>query len=267
MASFEVTGATSEEVEKARQDWNERDRPTRGPGPGRRDFDDAHCLAKIPRQPDDYDGPTRYCMSDNTEQMGSSWRCKHHGGAGNVNLDNLDKPHLAAMKHGMNATREHLVDDFDDKDEALYDFIVDNYVEAYDIDIESDPSAAYDLHRLAAEIVRAERGRGFLLDEGEVNETPVRNEEGRVVVDDNGEVVTEKSEHYLAKMMHRQDKKISNLESELGVSRKERLKHDQADNAVEAFKNFAEVGQTILDRESRNFDGDEEPWKEDDGAE
>lgn len=270
MALREVTGATAEEVEKRREKYERASEEHEASYRSRnkvREFERDFCLAKIPRQPDDYTGPDRYCLSTETYQIGDSWRCKHHGGQGEMHEENLLEPHLAPMKHGMIATREHLIDDFDDKDEALYDFIVDSYVDAYDIDIEGDPSAAYDLHRLAAEIVRAERGRGFLLSEGEVNETPVRNDEGRVVVDEDGEVVTEKSEHYLAKMMHRQDKKITNLEKELGVSRKERKKHDQADNAVEAFKNFAEVGQTILDRESRGFDGEEEPWNDEDGTE
>lgn len=263
MATFTVSGYTAEEVEKAKEEWDSRDRPTERAGAYRNEFEESHCLAKIPRQPDDYDGPPRYCMSTNLWH--NSGRCKHHGGAGGRDGDELDK--LAAMKHGMNATREHLIEDFSEKDEALYDFIVDGYAESYDIDAEGDPAAAYDLHRLAAEIVRAERGRGYLLKEGEVREKKVRDDGGRIVVDKNGEVVTEKSEHYLAQMMHRQDKKITDLEKELGVTRKEQLRQDNSDTAVEAFKNFAEVGKTILDRESRDFDGEEEPWQGDNAAE
>lgn len=262
MAKSQVTGYTAEEVEKARREWNENDKPTVGKGAGRADFEDAHCLAKIPNQPADYDGPPRYCMQRDTLTKYNI--CKFHGGAGLH--ESSDVGPLANMKHGMNATREHLVEDFDEKDQALYDFIVDSYADAYDINVEEEPAAAYDLHRLAAEIVRAERGRGFLIEEGEIHEKKVRGEDGRIVVDEHGEVVTEKSEHYLAQMMHRQDKKITDLEKELGVTRKEQLKQDQTNDAVEAFKNFADVGQTILGREERSFDGDEEPWNED-GAE
>jgi len=261
MASKGVSGWTEEEVQERKEEYEAATKRWPAHNKGRPCFEDAYCLAKIPHQPDDYDGPTRYCMNTRVKELGDSYRCKYHGG--NSNIDELHPvSETAAITHGMHATREHLVEDFDEKDEALYDHIVDSYADAYDIDPESDPSAAYDLHRLAAEIVRAERGRGFMLDEGEVKEQTVRDEKGRVVVDKDGEVVTEKSEHYLAQMMHRQDKKISDLEKELRVSRRERMKGDNADEAIEGFKAFAEVGKTILDRESQEFDGEEEPWEE-----
>lgn len=256
MASKEVTGKTEDEIEELRQQFEERHGDSQEYG----DFEEHYCLAEIPRQPDDYDGPVRYCtLNRDLIETKHTIKCKHHGQKGDP--DNLEK--LARMKHGMQATREHLVEDFDDKDQALYDWIVETYPDSYGINVEEDPSAAYDLHRLAAEIVRAERGRGFLIDEGEVNEKEIRNDEGRVVIND-GEVVTEKSEHYLAQMMHRQDKKITQLEKELGISRKERLRHDQTDDAVDAVKSFTELGAAFLSRDDKDFDPESEPWKEDD---
>lgn len=192
--------------------------------------------------------------------MGSGWLCPYHGGKGNPNAQNLDK--LGAMKHGMDATRAHLVEDFDEKDRKLYDWILDEYPEAYDINVSEDPSAAYDLHRLAAEIVRAERGRGYLISEGEVTEKEQYNDEGRLVYDDEGNVVTEKSEHYLAKMMHRQDKKITKLQKELGITRKERERQSTNDEAVEAIKSFSELGADLMRRDEKDYDPDDQPWEE-----
>jgi hypothetical protein len=249
MAKYTVSGRTADEVAEMREEYEG-------------DFDAQYCLAKIPHQPDDYDGPDRYCVNQKTCQIGDSWRCKFHGGKGEVNSQNLDT--LGAMKHGMTAARDHLVEDFDEKDQALYDWITRHYPDAYDIDVESDPNAAYDLHRLAAEMVRAERGRGFLIDEGEVNEEPKYTEEGQLVVDENGEVVTEKSEHYLAQMMHRQDNKISKIQKQLGITRKEQGRQEAADDAVAAIKSFSELGSAFLNREGKDYDPDDEPWAEND---
>lgn len=252
MAKYKKTGRTWEQILEMQEEYD-----------GNKPFDQQYCLSKIPHQPEEYDGPPRFCIRQGgLRQRGSNMLCKFHGGHGSHDPERLDK--LGAMKHGMKATREHLIEDFDEKDQALYDWVVEHFPDAYDIDVENDPTAAYDLHRLAAEIVRAERGRGFLLDEGEVNETPVRNDEGRVVTDDNGDIVTEKSEHYLAKMMDRQDRKITKLEKELMISRKERAKQENTDSAVEAIKSFSELGQKFLNRDSKDFDPDDAPWEEDD---
>lgn len=252
MGHREVAGRTKAQLQDLRDDYD-----------GDEPFDERYCLAKIPNQPEDYDGPVRFCI--NRETYGKSERCKFHGGKTDPTPrpENLDK--LAAMKHGMTATREHLVEDFDEKDQALYDWIVDSFPEAYGIDVEEDPQATYDLHRLAAEIVRAERGRGYLIQEGEVSEVEVRDDDGRLVIDENGEVVTKKSQHYLADMLKDQDNKITKLERELGISRKERLKRDGNEDAVEVIaQGFSELGRGLLDREDTDYDPDEKPWEEDD---
>lgn len=257
MAVDTLTGATEEEVEQMRADFD--------PDQWDMEFEERYCLAKIPNQPEDYDGPPRFCKSMNTIDRGDAHLCKFHGGAAG-SIDDGDRrknPALAPITHGMNAALENLVRDFDEKDQKLYNWITESYADAYDIDLVADPASQYDLHRLAAEIVRAERGRGYLISEGEVHEKEVRNDEGKIVIGDDGEVVTEKSEHYLAQMMHRQDKKITQLEKELGISRKERLKQDATDSAVESIKNFAEVGQTILQRDENEYSEDDAPWEED----
>lgn len=262
MAKMKLNGQPQEVVDERRETYEAR-RKKRGEQDERPPFDRRFCLAKIPRHPDWYDGPERYCMNPRTHEVGSATRCKFHGGLSpEISEEDRHDPRTAAITHGMHAELDNLIRDFDEKDQALYDWVTTEWPEAYDIDLESDPQAALDFHRLAAEVVRAERGRGVLQEEGEVHEKPVRNDEGRVVVDDQGDVVTDKSEHYLAKMMHRQDDKITKLERELGITRKERLKQDTADSAVESIKSLAEVGSGLIARSEQEYDPDEQPWED-----
>lgn len=258
MAKDTLTGLTEEELVERRDTYESR-REKRGETDERPPFEDRFCLWTIPNQPEDYDGPPRYCMHIATEMQGPRRTVcpvhhqKNFGGA----EENLEDPRTAATKHGMNAKLENLRRDFTDKDKALYDWIVDGYADAYDIDVENDPAAAYDLHRLAAEIVRAERGRGWLIREGEVHEKDRYSDEGALVRDKHGDVVTEKSEHYLAGMMHRQDKKLTDLHRELLVSRKERAKNENEKKVADGFKEFSEVGAALLGREENDYDPDD----------
>jgi len=258
MSKQSVSGKTKREIREMRSSFNAR---ILNP---ERNFEEERCLAKIPRQPEDYDGPPRYCIAKDLYKVGDKYICEHHGGKGHGNPENMEK--LANMKHGMEALRKHLVEDFTEKDRALYDWIVDSYSDAYDIDTASDPSSAYDLHVIAAEIVRAERGRGFLIEEGEVNEKKVKDEDGRVVVDESGELVTEKSEHYLVSMINTQDKKITKLEKELGVTRKERKRAGSRDDAVESITQLADLGQAFINRDEREHDPENPPWEGDTNA-
>lgn len=256
MASQGVSGKTQAQVEQLRREYREKFE-----GEPDRPFEHQYCLATIPRQPDDYDGPERYCSNQETYEIGNdNWLCPYHGGDGNA--DNLEPD--ANLTHGMNATQEHLIANFDDKDHALYEWIVGSYPEAYDIDLQENPAARYDLHRLAVEIVRAERGRGYLIEEGEQQEDPVRDEEGQVVLDQEGNIETEKSQHYLADMMSRQDSKITKIEKELGITRKEQLKQSTEEDKVEALsQGFAELGKSFIDREGEDFDPENRPWEGD----
>lgn len=259
MAKFEVTGLTKKELAERRETYEAR-RERRGETDERPPFDERFCLWKIPRQPEDYEGPPRYCTKIAYKELESGRPiCDIHYKPNfqTPRPENLDNPRTASMTHGMTAELKSLRQDLSEKDRALYDWIVERYSDAYDLDLSADPAVAVDLHRLAMEIVRAERGRGHLIEEGEVHEKKIRDDEGHFVVDENGKVVTEKSEHYLAQMMHRQDKKITDLHRELLVSRRERSKHDTADEAVEGIKSFAEIGAQILDRDDKEYDPDD----------
>lgn len=254
MAQNKVTGKTRAQIEDLREQFK---------GQNGAVFEDSYCLSPINKQPPDYDGPQRYCSIKNSVyEIGNVTRCKFHGGKNELHPENLDK--LAPMTHGMKALRRHVREDFDEKDRALYDWIVDKYVEAYDLDLDNDPNVAYDLHKYAVEAVRAERGRGHLIREGEIHEKDRYDDEGNLVIDrETGEVVTEKSQHYLADMLHRQDKKLLKMEKELGLTRKEQQRQESTDDAVAAIKNFSDLGSKFLSRDEKEYDPDERPWKED----
>jgi hypothetical protein len=243
MAKKSVSGKTEDELDELRKEFEN------SPASEEKTFEQAYCLAKIPRQPDDYDGPDRFCASTDLRRWDL---CKFHGGAGCGNAENLDP--LANMKHGMYATEEHLVEDFDEKDRALYDWVLTTYPEAYDIDLIEDPSSHHALRNLAIEMVRAERGYGYLIREGEKVEKPVRNAEGELVVDGDGEVVTEDSEHYLAGMMNRQNNLLISIKKSLGITRKQRLEREETSEGTEAIETIAEIGAEVIDPDAKEYD-------------
>jgi len=234
MASQEISGKTAEQVRERRVEFSKKPRGQLY------DFEDCFCLAKIPRQPEDYDGPQRYCFSRNLDA--DTKICKHHGGAG----DPSKLEPLANMKHGFHATRENLVSDFDEADKQLYNWVIETWPEAYEVNLEDDPLADYEFHALAVEIVRAERAEGFLIDEGEDNV--------KKVFGPTGEVEYEKVPHYLADMVQRQRKLIMKMEDNLGISRKKRLANETAKDATEAFKSFAEVGASLINDKETEYD-------------
>ena len=243
MAKKSISGKTKDELNGLREEFENN------PASNEQTFEEAYCLAKIPRQPEGYDGPDRYCASTDLRR----WNlCKFHGGAGCGNPENLDP--LANMKHGMYATEENLVEDFDEKDQALYNWVLTTYPEAYDIDLTEDPSSHHALRNLAIEMVRAERGYGYLIREGEKIEKPVRNAEGELIVDRDGEVVTEDSEHYLAGMMNRQNNLLIKLKKSLGITRRQRLEREETKEGTEAIETIAEIGSEVIDPDSKEYD-------------
>lgn len=232
MASNSVTGKTEETIEEMRE---EHDHPSA--------FEKCYCLATIPRQPDDYDGPERYCVS--RKVLHPHWICKHHGGAGST--EGLDK--LAAMKHGMKATVENLIEDFSEADQELYDWITQEWPEAYDIDLSEDPQAKYRFHEMAVEMIRNERAAGYIIEKGERNE--------KKIFGPNGEVEYENVPHYLTEMLNRNRKLVMKMEDSLGISRKKRLQNEKEADATELMKSFAEVGASLITGAEKDYDPDE----------
>lgn len=253
MAKQSVSGKTEEELAQMRAEFSEKPRSKIY------DFEDCYCLAKIPRQPEDYDGPDRYCA--NTDLDYKSKRCKFHGGATGGNPETLDK--YANLKHGMKATRKALLDTMtregNEWQVELYEWVTEEWPEAYGVDTATDPNAEYEFHALALEIIRAERAEGWIFKEGEKGQKRVFSPSGEMYFDD--------IPHYLADMMQRQRKLIMRMEDNLGISRKARLKAEKTDEASDLIKSFAEVGASLITQSEKAYDPDEFGPPSDSGAE
>ncbi|NUC72559.1 hypothetical protein HTZ84_09595 [Haloterrigena sp. SYSU A558-1] len=243
MATQSVSGKTKMELAEIRKEFEA------SPRSNHYDFEDCYCLAKIPRQPEGYDGPARYCVKRHLDP--DSKRCKFHGGVGHGNPESLDK--YANLKHGMKATRKALLDTMtregNEWQVELYEWVTEEWPEAYDVDTSTDPNAEYEFHALALEIIRAERAEGWIFKEGEKGQKRVFSPSGEMYFDD--------IPHYLADMMQRQRKLIMRMEDNLGISRKARLKADETNEAADLIKSFAEVGASLITKSDRAYDPDE----------
>ncbi len=205
-------------------------------------FDDNYCLSKIPRQPDDYDGPRRFCVSRCVKRNG---RCKHHGGCVVPRLENLDK--LGNLKHGMYATDEHLKQTMSDREEELYEWVL-SWPEVYEIDLESDPSTAHDFQTLAVEIVREARGKDYILSNGEITERGVYLPDGQ-------QIDTEEIPNSLSETMASQVRLIQKIKTSLGITRKQQMKDDQTQSAHEIMDGIVDVMGGLVN-ENDGYDPD-----------
>lgn len=214
MASNSVTGKTVQELAEMRVEFKQK------PRSNHYDFEECFCLSKIPRQPEDYDGPQRYCVSREVKPNG---RCKHHGGNNEPHPENLDK--LGNLKHGMYATDEHLRETMNEREEELYEWVL-SWPEKYNIDLEADPSAAHDFQTLAVEIVREARGKDYILRNSEIREKGVYLPDGTLVE-------TEELPNTLNEAMASQVRLIQKIKDSLGLTRKQQAKNEQVKNASE----------------------------------
>lgn len=225
MGSQEISGRSQEELAEMRADHTH---PYLA-------FEEWYCLSRIPRQPEDYDGPQRYCVSRNTKKNG---RCKNHGGMNKPRPENLEK--LAAMKHGMYATDDHLRETMNAREEELYEWVL-GWPEAYGIEIDEDPSAAHDFQTLAVEIVREARGKDYILSNSEVREKGVYLPDGTCVE-------TEELPNTLGEAMASQVRLIQKIKDSLGITRKQQAKDENAKSANEVMDSVANaMGELVKD--------------------
>ncbi len=210
MAKHSVSGKTQEELDEMRAEHDHL----------YLSFEERYCLSKIPRQPEDYDGPRRFCVSRNVKQNG---RCKYHGGNNELHPENLER--LANMKHGMYATDEHLLETMNDREKELYEWVL-SWPEVYEIDLENDPSTAHDFQTLAVEIVREARGKDYILTNGEIREKGVYLPDGTMVE-------SEPLPNTLNDAMQSQVRLIQKIKDTLGITRKQQMKDNQTKTANE----------------------------------
>jgi hypothetical protein len=249
MASEEITGGTKEEIREMREGFQTE--------PLFEDhgisFETAYCLRKITKQPDDYEGPERFCKrraAKKDDYDGHKYSegayggcCPFHGGDvakhGKKSSHLLEDPRTAAIKHGANAKDEHLIMDFTDEEQELFDSIMHDWPEVYDWPPRSEDPARYRiLRRVAVNEVRAMREESYI-DNHEVHEEPVFDEQGI-------EVENPLSREYRLLMSE-----VTNQMKELGLTPKERQKMDTLESQAEKDDALTRVAGDALD-------GDEE---------
>lgn len=255
MAQSEVTGATVEELQDLRVDHlnsrtgYEYDVP----------FEVAFCLTRIGKQPDEYDGPPRYCSKraakrddydgHRFDEAAYAPSCRFHGGTNDGDASRLpDDAVLAPIKHGVYATDGHLMMDFTDDEQTLYDSIVEDWPEIYGWPDESADPARYRLLRIVARnLVREERAADYLDEQGEVYWRAEHDEQG-VVLDENPE------ENALSREYRLLWSQIEDSLAELGLTPKAQQQMD----TMEAEEREADAIEQVA-RDALNKDNDYDP--------
>lgn len=257
MAAGEITGGTPYELEQKKEKhesarlYNKYNIP----------FEVAFCLDPIGKQPDEYDGPQRYCTrraAKRKDYDGHKYDreaygrvCKFHGGPtrGDWGDDNLE-PLTAAITHGAFADDEHLKMDFNDDEQELYDSIMEDWPEIYDWPPRSEDPARYRiLRRVAVNEVRAIREEEYL-DDAEVVEIEDRDEQGVVMG-------THDEENPLAREYRLLMSEVTNQMKELGLTPKEQQKMDSLSSQADKDDALSEIAKDALDDDDREYDPDQ----------
>jgi hypothetical protein len=256
MAFGEVTGGDKSDIETLEgKHYNSRFYEKHGIA-----FEVAYCLAEIAKQPEDYEGPTRYCKNrvakrdedkyegDDFDKEAFAACCRFHGGDlvsnGENFRHNLENPCTAAIKHGAHAEDEHLKMDFDEHEQKLYDEIMEEWPEIYDWPKRAEDPARYRiLRRVAVNEVRAIREEDYL-DGMEVVEIEDRDEQGVVMG-------THDEENPLSREYRLLMSEVTDQMKELGLTPKERQKMDTLESQ-------ADKDDALTDIASDALGGDEE---------
>lgn len=227
-------------------------------------FETAYCLRKIGKQPDDYDGPQRYCTKRAAKKEGYGTReykedayaqfCRFHGGDlsanGHEHKENLN-PLTATIKHGAYADDEHLIMDFTDDEQELYDSIMENWPEIYDWPPRSEDPARYRiLRRVAVNEVRALREEEYLDDTGEVYHEPQFDEQGV-------EVGHTDAENPLSREYRLLMSEVTDQMKELGLTPKERQKMDTLASEANKDDAISEIARDALHDGDNDYDPDQ----------
>lgn len=257
MASGEITGGTQEQIKSLEgKHYNSRFYEKHSIP-----FEVAYCLTEIGKQPDDYDGPQRYCRrqvtkrdnyeGDEYDEEAYSVACPFHGGdlktVGENQAHNLENPCTAAIRHGAYAEDEHLKMDFDEHEQRLYDEIMEDWPEIYDWPPRSEDPARYRiLRRVAVNEVRAIREEDYL-DGMEVVEIEDRDDQGIVMG-------THDEENPLSREYRLLMSEVTDQMKELGLTPKERQKMDTLESKADKDDKLTEIAGDAL-----SGDGDYDP--------
>ena len=254
MASEEITGGTPHEIAEMKVEYENSPKYQNEGVP----FETAYCLTRIGKQPDDYDGPTRYCQrrACRTDDGGHAPSCPFHGGTNNAGNNNENLSNIAAIKHGMHATEEHLQEVFTEQDQKLYDYVM-SWADTYGWPSrEEDPSRYDDLEAIALAKVRNARANKFILDEGELKRQEIYDESGNLIEKDNP--------HALSEDVRLKRKLITNIKKELGITPKARSRMDTDEKEASALEQLSDVASDAIlgDSDASDFDPDDDMFEE-----
>ena len=248
MAKQELTGQTWESVEQVREEFKD------SPASEWYEFEDRYCLQKIIYQPEDYHGPQRYCKNTADLKHNGKWVCRFHKRPPG-NVDNLN-PTPGNPKHYMYATDEYLMEHLTDEEMELYDFILE-WADIYGIDKEKEPAAYDDLKLLAKQRVREVKASKYIFEEGEIREKVLRDEDGQVILDDDGLPKTEDESNAIADEYRRLINLISSLKKELGITRKEQMKAEDRSTMAGSADTTSQAIRELIDDDEKAFDASE----------
>jgi hypothetical protein len=259
MALREITGASPSELETLRDKYYNTPQYLNHGIP----FDLAYCLNKIPRQPDHYDGPERFCkqraakkneddyIGDSTDKAAFAVCCHSHGGHvtkhGHKYKHKLEDPRTARITHGAYADDEHLKMDFDENEQKLYDSIIEDWPDIYNWPPRSEDPARYRiLRRIAVNEVRSMREEEYL-DGHEVHEEPIFDDQGV-------QVGSKEVENPLAREYRLLMSEITNQMRELGLTPKEQQKMDSLSAKENKDDAISDIATEALQDEERGYD-------------
>lgn len=248
MAQGEVTGEDESGLWELQHEYEQSRKYNKTGVP----FETSYCLTRIGKQPEEYEGFTRYCTKrvKRPDDGGHAPSCRFHGGSNNAenNLDNLTP--LGSIKHGMYATDEHLEEVFTDQDQKLYDWVM-SWADAYGWPSrDEDPSRYDDLEAVAINRVRIARSHKYILDEGEMDRQEIYDENGNL------KVLTDS--HGLSEDNRLKRKLITDLKKELGITPKEQARQSNEERSASAAEQIAEVAtEAVFGEDDNEYDPDD----------
>jgi len=266
MAAGELTGATAEELPAMK----ERHEDARLYNRNAIEFEVAFCLRRIGKQPDDYDGPDRFCKRyaarltreewenryddefpttkghDSFDERAYHTQCQFHGRSGNPNVHDNVEVGFTNLKHGMYAENWRLAEDFSEADAAMFDYIL-SWADIYGWpDRETDPGRYDLLEQFAYDRVRSLRAEEYFEEiaaendgQSEIEYRDVRDDEGVVV----GEVPVPNA---LGEDLRLLRKDMRDQMKELGLTPKSRGKMDALEEQASAHEAIGQLADEAL---------------------
>ena len=283
MAAGEITGATREEVQELRAEHEGANLYVNHDIP----FRTAFCLRVIGKQPDEYDGPQRYCKQRASKLTDEEWAekyddeydnrdersycpfCRFHfrdtTTSPDGNPEYLLEAGMAPLKHGMYAENFRLAADFSEEDALMFDYIM-GWADIYGWPDREDDPARYDLlEQFAYDRVRSLRSEEYFEEVAEENDGQSQIEY-RQEYDNQGMVIGEYPvPNALSEDLRLLRKDLRDQMKEMGLTPKARGEMDAMESQASAHEAIGELAQKAVsgdhEYDPSQFDesGDAEP--------